>query len=420
MTDPKLIGVNDSGKIVGQSLTAVQAAAKPLVDAEIKKNTVRPGGRVIVLGDSIDEAPQGWFWYTAVMSKRMNVIRNAGIGGNTTEMMLARMDTDVLAYSPDIVILGGVTNDHGQGFTDDRIRGNIRELVRRVKESGATPVLRTTPPVSTAASAGLYTNVTARRQAVLRHNTWLMAWAASQGIPVLDIYPPLADANSGGYKPGLSSDGVHPTEAAHKLVADHLLSVGLPSLFLSSFALGRVSSDDSNLVANGNFNLDANSDGVGDSWGLAVNGDGSTKSLVSGGDSVAGNWQRLEITGAAVALTQDIQLTATDSAGQPKWGVGDVLEFYGRVRSSGTCPVQVRLQPYNQQGAGMGGAPTITPVYSLSKQIKDGVFSSRVTVPDGAVRLRVQVIVGTVGTPGPAGWAEFAEFAVRNITKLGV
>jgi len=41
----------------------------------------------------------------------LEVIRNAGIGGNTTAQMLARMQVDVLAYSPSYITLWGGTND---------------------------------------------------------------------------------------------------------------------------------------------------------------------------------------------------------------------------------------------------------------------------------------------------------------------
>lgn len=39
-----------------------------------------------------------------------DVLRNAGIGGNTTTQMQARMAADVLAYSPHMTLWGGTNN----------------------------------------------------------------------------------------------------------------------------------------------------------------------------------------------------------------------------------------------------------------------------------------------------------------------
>ena len=52
-----------------------------------------------------------WGQFNNVNGPVFDVIRNAGIGGNTTTQMLARMQADVLAYKPSHVTLWAGTND---------------------------------------------------------------------------------------------------------------------------------------------------------------------------------------------------------------------------------------------------------------------------------------------------------------------
>ena len=49
-------------------------------------------------------------------------------------------------------------------------------------------------------------------------NLWIQQYAAAHGYVYLDHYAALA-GDAGGMKPGLSSDGVHPTEAGYAIMA---------------------------------------------------------------------------------------------------------------------------------------------------------------------------------------------------------
>ena len=50
-------------------------------------------------------------WANAMMGMPFDIIKNSGIGGNTSLDMLNRIETDVLAYSPNYVFMGMTTND---------------------------------------------------------------------------------------------------------------------------------------------------------------------------------------------------------------------------------------------------------------------------------------------------------------------
>jgi lysophospholipase L1-like esterase len=48
-------------------------------------------------------------------------------------------------------------------------------------------------------------------------NAWIAQYCASNHLVYLDFYSALADAN-GGMKPGLSKDGVHPTDQGYAIM----------------------------------------------------------------------------------------------------------------------------------------------------------------------------------------------------------
>src|SRR5829696_806544 len=76
------------------------------------------GGGAVALGDSItigstpSHAEDSWFEQLACTGDPpVRYAHNAGINGNTTAQMLARLDQDVLSRDPDTVFVLGGTND---------------------------------------------------------------------------------------------------------------------------------------------------------------------------------------------------------------------------------------------------------------------------------------------------------------------
>ncbi|MBW4683464.1 MAG: arylesterase [Microcoleus vaginatus WJT46-NPBG5] len=111
---------------------------------DIKNLNLGTGTQIIVLGDSIASgygvAPEAAF--PSVLSRQLGVpIVNQGVSGNTTAMGLNRLQTDVIAGNPWLVIveLGG--NDFLQKLPKPETEKNLREIVTSVQESGAIAVL---------------------------------------------------------------------------------------------------------------------------------------------------------------------------------------------------------------------------------------------------------------------------------------
>jgi len=102
------------------------------------------GTSIIAFGDSLVEGhgatPGNDF--VSVLSRRIGVpIVNAGRGGDTTEAALARLDSDVLARDPRIVLvlLGG--NDFLRRVPQDETFRNLGAIVERIRAKGAAVLL---------------------------------------------------------------------------------------------------------------------------------------------------------------------------------------------------------------------------------------------------------------------------------------
>lgn len=75
---------------------------------------------------------------------------NAGVGGNNTDNLLARLEKDVLSKKPDLVILMVGTNDllnSKKMISYQRYQQNLKQLVKAITENGSEMVLMSSPPV---------------------------------------------------------------------------------------------------------------------------------------------------------------------------------------------------------------------------------------------------------------------------------
>lgn len=80
-------------------------------------------------------------------------VRNAGVGGDTAVQGLARLDKDVLAHRPCVVLIGFGMNDSvmvaaGQSRVPvEEFSQTLTEMVRRVQAAGAVAILAPVTPV---------------------------------------------------------------------------------------------------------------------------------------------------------------------------------------------------------------------------------------------------------------------------------
>src|SRR5919202_3447763 len=109
-----------------------------------------PAQTIVAVGDSITRGA----WDTAVVGgwvTRLSdtlrrtypgtafVVRNAGVGGDTTKGVLARLARDVLAPRPTLVIVSIGTNDFGGGVPPRTFAAELHLLVGRLRAAPPAP-----------------------------------------------------------------------------------------------------------------------------------------------------------------------------------------------------------------------------------------------------------------------------------------
>lgn len=165
----------------------------------------------------------------------VNVI-NAGIEGTTAKIALKRLDKQVLAHNPDLVIVCFGLNDCG-GELEDYVE-SMRTIFRRCRESGADVIFLTPNMMCTYVAedcAGFLRDVAAgcaegqNSGRMDRYIEAAVAMAKEEGIPVCDCYAKWKEMSKTVDTTMLLSNRVnHPTAAMHQLFSDSLFDMIFP------------------------------------------------------------------------------------------------------------------------------------------------------------------------------------------------
>lgn len=102
------------------------------------------GSSVIAFGDSLTAgygAGPGEDYPSRLATLLGLEIINAGVSGDTTEQALARIDDDVLARDPKLVIVGLGGNDFLTSVPLASTEANLRSIVRKIHDRGAMVLL---------------------------------------------------------------------------------------------------------------------------------------------------------------------------------------------------------------------------------------------------------------------------------------
>ncbi|PWK88547.1 capsular biosynthesis protein [Fulvimonas soli] len=169
--------------------------------------------RVVFMGDSITDA---WGRQVGAFFPGKPYV-NRGISGQTTPQMLVRFMPDVVRLRPAAVVILAGTNDIAGNTgpaTPRMIEDNLAAMAAIARQHGIKVVLASILP-----AAAYPWRPGIRPAAEIRQiNGWIRDYCAREGLVYLDYHAALADAG-GGMRPGLSSDGVHPTAAGYALMA---------------------------------------------------------------------------------------------------------------------------------------------------------------------------------------------------------
>jgi lysophospholipase L1-like esterase len=195
--------------------------------------------KVIFFGDSITQAgaqPGGYITRIDSMSRleRLNdryEFAGAGVGGNKIYDLYLRMDDDVLAKSPDIVLIYVGVNDvwhksmFGTGTDPDKFEKFYQAVINKIKAKGSKIIM------ATPAAIGEKTDFSNVQDGDLnKYCNIIRDIAKKNGIPVVDLRKGLLDYNlqhnpDNKDKGILTTDGVHLNPAGNQFVADAMWKV---------------------------------------------------------------------------------------------------------------------------------------------------------------------------------------------------
>ncbi len=197
---------------------------------------LRAGDRIVFLGDSITRrgtVEKGFVTLTrqAIEAARpgegIEVI-GAGVGSNRVSDLQKRLDADVLAKEPTIVvIIIGINDvwlwDPSKGKVDPAYESGLRDLITRIEAKGARVLL------ATPASSGEKTDGTNEKEAILEDFVAVSRRVArEEGVQLIDLRKIFVEYlkrhNRENVEKGLlTTDGVHMTELGNRLLAEAML-----------------------------------------------------------------------------------------------------------------------------------------------------------------------------------------------------
>jgi lysophospholipase L1-like esterase len=201
---------------------------------------LQKGDRIVFLGDSITQAgvaPKGYVTliknHVADKHKDLGIeVIGAGISGNKVPDLQKRLDKDVLAKKPTLVVIYIGINDvwHGEkdparGTPKDKYETGLKDIIAKIKDAGARVVL-CTPTVISEKKAGT-NSLDAKLD---EYADVSRAVAKDTGAQLCDLRKAfqdhLAKNNPDDKEKGvLTTDRVHLNEAGNNLVAETILSV---------------------------------------------------------------------------------------------------------------------------------------------------------------------------------------------------
>jgi len=195
--------------------------------------------RVLFFGDSITQAgvgPQGYITKLNQMLKDKNLeaqyeLLGAGIGGNKVYDLYLRMPQDVIAQSPDIVVIYVGVNDvwhkatYGTGTDADKFEKFYRAIVKELQAHNIKPML-VTPAV-----IGEKNDYSNQQDGDLnKYSQIIRNIAKDLALPLCDLHAVFhtyeVNNNTANADKGiLTTDGVHLNDAGNKLVAEEMWKV---------------------------------------------------------------------------------------------------------------------------------------------------------------------------------------------------
>jgi lysophospholipase L1-like esterase len=182
-----------------------------------------PAPTIVAVGDSITkgdwDTAVGGGWVTRLGHKLRHhypgtafVVRNAGVDGDTTAGVLARLERDVLAPRPTLIIVSIGTNDFRSGVPPHTFAAQLHLLVGRLRAAPWAPVV-------VLASMLPFAGLTRAQLAAERaYNDTIRRTAAAMHVGYLDLFD-MWLALGQSYLHLLRHDSKHPNPLGYEWLA---------------------------------------------------------------------------------------------------------------------------------------------------------------------------------------------------------
>lgn len=216
-------------------MTTLLRFASFFVIAGLLAMTAAKPKRVVFFGDSITQAgvkPGGYIdRLKSLLPADQFELIGAGIGGNKIYDLFLRMDDDVLAQKPDVVIVWVGVNDvwhkasSGTGTDPDKFVRFYEAVIKKLQAANAKVVL------CTPAAIGEKTDMTNQQDGDLnQYSQFIRDLAKRHNLPLVDLRKAFLEYNlknnpENKEKGILTTDRVHLNDAGNQFVAEQMQKV---------------------------------------------------------------------------------------------------------------------------------------------------------------------------------------------------
>lgn len=192
------------------------AVDKSLSIFDFEKGIIDSDQTIVLLGDSLIAKnssqngnytySSGFFtWANAMTGQKFKVLKNAGVGGQTSTQILNRVDIDVIPLAPTHCIFICGMNDGVTDVDTGTLKANIVAIYNKLNTAGIYSFILTNTTTL---------NYPAKNAQALQINSWMFTYFKDkQNVAVIDINAPLIDSFSitGLIKNKVVSDNLHPS-----------------------------------------------------------------------------------------------------------------------------------------------------------------------------------------------------------------
>lgn len=299
------------------------------------------------VGSNCRDLDWGYYaWAQGLLGAPFRLVVNAGVSGNRTDQMLARI-TDVTSYSPDWVFVQGGINDITYGTTAAQIIANLKSICIQLANKGIQVVLLTVAP---------NTQVAGNSTKVQTINQGLREWVnggGAKGVILVDTYSAMVNptVTTGALASGMSDDSLHPSAKGARAMGQAIANAlqyllpsrnFLPSSNGESYGVDSTSRqilDNPLLSSGGGSPTGTGASGtLPTSWLGSTGGSGATSAVFStpARSDGFGNDAQIVVSGAAANSSVNVRQSGFGA----RMAIGDTVYVCGQVTISGAADIK--------------------------------------------------------------------------------